>query len=58
LIKAVEEKKELESKVKELELRLASQKEKYDDIKEDLKEAKVRAQKAEWHLMKRMCVVM
>jgi hypothetical protein len=56
--KLVEEKRELMLKVKELEFRLETQKEKYDDIKEDLKEAKVRAQKAEWHLMKRMCVVM
>ncbi len=57
--KLLEEKRELMLKVKELEFRLETQKEKkYDDIKEDLKEAKVRAQKAEWHLMKRMCVVM
>jgi BMFP domain-containing protein YqiC len=58
LIKAVEEKKELESKVKELELRLASQKEKYDEMKEDLRDAKHRAQKAEWWLMKGTCMVM
>jgi hypothetical protein len=58
LMKAVEEKKELESKVKELELRLAAQKEKYDDMKEDLRDAKHRAQKAEWRLMKGTCMVM
>ena len=58
LMKAVEEKKELEMKVKELELRLASQKEKYDDMKEDLRDAKQRAQKAEWRLIKGTCTVM
>jgi hypothetical protein len=58
LMKAVEEKKELEMKVKELELRLASQKEKYDDMKEDLRDAKHRAQKAEWRLIKGTCTVM
>jgi len=48
----------LEIKVKELELRLASQKEKYDDMKEDLRDAKHRAQKAEWRLIKGTCTVM
>jgi hypothetical protein len=54
----MEEKRELMLKVKELEFHLETQKEKYDDMKEDLKEAKVRVQKAEWHLMKRMRVVL
>jgi hypothetical protein len=54
----MEEKRELMLKVKELEFHLETQKEKYDDMKEDLNEAKVRVQKAEWHLMKRMCVVL
>jgi hypothetical protein len=44
--------------VKELELRLASQKEKYDNMKEDLRDAKNHAQKAEWQLMKGTCTVM
>jgi hypothetical protein len=40
ILKHIEEKKELSQKVKELEYRLASQKEKYDDVKEELRDAK------------------
>jgi len=58
LLKDDEEKKELAQKVKELEFRLANQKEKYDDMKQDLRDAKERAQKAEWRLMKGKCVLM
>jgi len=39
-LKHIEEKKELSQKVKELEYCLASQKEKYDDVKEELRDAK------------------
>ena len=52
------EKKGLSQKVKELEYHLASQKEKYDDVKEELRDAKNRAQKAEWRLMKGSCRIM
>jgi hypothetical protein len=34
------------------------QKEKYDEIKEDLRDAKNHAQKAEWQLMKGKWVIM
>ena len=58
LMKEVEEKRELAQKVKDLEFRLANQKEKYDDMKQDLRDAKERAQKAEWRLMKGKCILM
>jgi hypothetical protein len=38
LLKEDEEKKELAQKVKELEFRLANQKEKYNDMKQDLRD--------------------
>ena len=57
-MKELEEKKELAQEVKELEFCLANQKEKYDDMKQDLRDANERAQKAEWRLMKGKCVVM
>jgi len=58
LMKELEEKRELAQKVKDLEFRLANQKEKYDDMKQDLRDAKERAQKAEWRLMKGKCILM
>jgi hypothetical protein len=58
LLKDNEEKKELAQKVKELEFRLANQQEKYDDMKQDLRDAKERVQKAEWRLMKGKCALM
>jgi hypothetical protein len=58
LLKQAEEEKELAQKVKELEFCLANQKEKYDDMKQDLRDAKERAQKAEWCLMKGKCALM
>jgi hypothetical protein len=57
-MKELEEKKEWARKVKELEFCLANQKEKSDDMKQDLRDANERAQKAEWRLMKGKCVVM
>jgi hypothetical protein len=57
-MKELEEKKEWAQKVKELEFCLANQKEKSDDMKQDLRDANERAQKAEWRLMKGKCVVM
>jgi hypothetical protein len=53
----MEEKKELAQKVKELEFLLANQREKYDDMKQELRDTKERANKAEWRLMKGKCVV-
>jgi len=58
ILKEDEEKKQLAQKVKELEFHLANQKEKYDDMKQDLRDAKERAQKAEWRLMKGKCALM
>jgi hypothetical protein len=57
-MKELEEKKELAQEVKELEFCLANQKEKYDDMKQDLRDEKEQAQKAEWRLMKGKCIVM
>jgi hypothetical protein len=54
----IEKEKELALKVKELESHLETQKEKYDAVKEDLRCAKTRAQKAEWHVMKGGCALM
>jgi hypothetical protein len=58
LTRQIEEKKEMALKIKELEYRLETQKEKYEAVKEDLRDAKSRAQKAEWYIMKGRCALM
>jgi hypothetical protein len=58
LSRQIKGKKEIALKVKELEYYLETQKEKYDAVKEDLREAKNRAQKAKWHILKGRCALM
>jgi hypothetical protein len=53
-----EERKEWESKVKELEMKLAHQKERYDEIKQDLREVKKEGSRGEKPIMISTCVIL
>jgi hypothetical protein len=53
-----DERKEWESKVKELEMKLAHQKERYDEIKQDLREVKNEGSKGDKPIMISTCVIL
>jgi hypothetical protein len=53
-----EERKEWENKVKELEMKLAHQKERYDEIKQDLREVKKEGSREEKPIMISTCVIL
>jgi len=53
-----EERKEWESKVKDLQWQLAYQKERFDDIKQDLREVKKKGKKENKQVMISNCVIL
>jgi hypothetical protein len=53
-----EERKEWESKVKELEMKLAHQKERYDEIKQDLREVRKEGSREEKPIVISTCVIL